>query len=100
MKRSFHFIIVITCISLLAVQCTSNQQPANNDGSAATDSNATKAKSDTVVVLAGINSKGVGRFKNIQLTHPLDEKMASNGQDIYQTKCFACHKLTNELLDH
>lgn len=98
MKRSFHFIIVITFASLLVVQCSSNQQPANSNSSSVVDSNAAKAKSDTVVVLAGINSKGVGRFKNIQLSHPLDEKMASNGQDIYQTKCFACHKLTNELL--
>jgi hypothetical protein len=34
-----------------------------------------KSKTDTVVFMAGINSKGVGRFQNIQLTHPLDERM-------------------------
>ncbi len=98
MKRSFLLIILIAVISALAVQCSSNQQPANSNGPAATDSANASTKADTVVVLAGINSKGVGRFNNIQLTHPLDEKMASEGQDVYQTKCFACHKLTTELL--
>jgi hypothetical protein len=97
MKRLFLFII-IAAIGFVAVKCGSNQQPANGNNQTATDSNAARAKTDTVVVLAGINSKGIGRFKNVQLTHPLDEKMASNGQDIYQTKCFACHKLTTELL--
>jgi mono/diheme cytochrome c family protein len=97
MKRSF-LAFIIAGISILAVQCSSNQPPANANDSTATDSNAGRVKTDTVVILAGINSKGVGRFKNIQLTHPLDEKMVSNGQDVYQTKCFACHKLTTELL--
>lgn len=97
MKRSF-LLIIIAGISVLALQCSSNQQPTNGSNAAVSDSNMAKVKSDTVVVLAGINSKGVGRFKNIQLTHPLDEKMASDGQDVYQTKCFACHKLTTELL--
>ena len=97
MKRAF-LLIIIAGIGIIAVQCSSNQQPANSNNVATADSNAGKAKTDTVVVLAGINSKGIGRFKNIQLTHPLDEKMASNGQDVYQTKCFACHKLTKELL--
>jgi cytochrome c2 len=48
--------------------------------------------------MVGIPSKGIGRFQNIVLTHPLDEKMAHNGELIYRSKCFACHKLTNELL--
>lgn len=44
------------------------------------------------------NSKGIGKFKNIQLTNPLDEAMISKGQSIYDSKCLACHKLTNEKL--
>jgi len=93
MKRLF-VIIIIASISVIAVQCGTKQEPAN--GSASADS--LKTKTDTVVVFVGINSKGVGRFDSIQLTHPLDEKMVANGQSIYQSKCFACHKLTSELL--
>jgi mono/diheme cytochrome c family protein len=99
MIRSFICtIIVITGIGFIAVKCSSNQQPAKENNTSAADSDNAKAKTDTVVVLAGINSKGVGRFNDIQLTHPLDDKMVANGQAIYESKCFACHKLTKELL--
>ena len=96
MKRLFAYTLILL-VSFLAFQCGSNNQPAA-ENKTSSDSNLSKSKNDTVVMLAGINSKGIGRFSNIQLTHPLDQKMASDGQDIYQTKCFACHKLTNELL--
>ena len=34
----------------------------------------------------------------IQITHPLDTAWVSAGQAIYQLKCQACHKLTEEKL--
>jgi hypothetical protein len=95
MKRYF-FYLIIACISFFALQCGSNQQSSNK--SSAVDSTIVKTKTDTVLVLAGINSKGVGRFQNIQLTNPLDEKMVTNGRVIYQSKCIACHKLSTEML--
>jgi cytochrome c2 len=55
-------------------------------------------KTDTVVVSQGINSKGIGRFKNVELTHPLSKEMVGFGKQIYDTKCVACHKLTEEKL--
>src|ERR1700681_77416 len=97
MKRLIFFLI-IAVVGILVMQCGSNQQPASNNNASATDSTVIKTKTDTVVILAGINSKGVGRFQNIQLTHPLDEKMVAHGQAIYQSKCIACHKLSSELL--
>jgi mono/diheme cytochrome c family protein len=97
MKRLVLYII-IAGIGFLALQCGSNQQPSNKTSANAGDSTMGKTKTDTVLVLAGINSKGVGRFQNIQLTHPLDEKMVTNGRAIYQSKCIACHKLSTEML--
>ncbi len=43
-------------------------------------------------------AKGIGKFQNVELTHPLDEKMVSAGKAIYELKCSACHKLTDEKL--
>ena len=76
MKRTF-FYLLIAILSFLALQCGSNKQSSNKTGANAEESLQVKTKTDTVLVLAGINSKGVGRFQNIQLTHPLDEKMGN-----------------------
>jgi len=98
MKSTFFVIIVIATIGIVAMQCGSNQQTGNQGNATAAETTVVKGKTDTVVVFVGINNKGVGRFKDIQLTHPLDEAMASKGQVIYQSKCFACHKLSSEML--
>jgi mono/diheme cytochrome c family protein len=42
--------------------------------------------------------KGVGKFTNVELTHPLDEKMVTAGKSIYEVKCGSCHKLSDEKL--
>ena len=97
MKRIFCYLL-IAVPGFLALQCGSDQQPPNKAGVNPTESLQVKIKTDTVLILAGINSKGVGRFQNIQLTHPLDEQMITNGRTIFQTKCIACHKLSTEKL--
>jgi hypothetical protein len=40
--------------------------------------------------------KGIGKFQNVELTHPLDEKLIASGQTVYDVKCQSCHKLTDE----
>jgi len=97
MKRQL-FILVIAAMGLLATQCGSNQQSSTKTVANTGDSPLAKSKTDTFVFMGGINSKGVGRFQNIHLTNPLDEKMVASGRIIYQTKCIACHKLSTEML--
>lgn len=53
---------------------------------------------NTGVVVAVDNSKGKGKFTNVTLTHPLDKSMIAQGKAIYDVKCGACHKLTDEKL--
>ncbi|MBA3849600.1 MAG: cytochrome C [Opitutus sp.] len=35
-------------------------------------------------------------IKHVELTHPLKPEWVSAGKGIYEMKCLACHKLTNE----
>ena len=85
------FLILVLVISLPAVLCRSKPKTiAGNEP--------VTPKKDTVLMMAGINSKGIGRFQNIQLTHPLDQNMVNRGRVIYESKCFACHKLNKEML--
>lgn len=40
--------------------------------------------------------KGIGEVKNVNLTDPMEESMIVSGKAIYEMKCSACHKLTDE----
>jgi mono/diheme cytochrome c family protein len=80
--------ILVACFA----SCNSSDQQGKEKTNSAT------TKTDTVVISQGINSKGVGRFMDVKLTHPLDQKMVAAGQSIYASKCIACHKLTDEKL--
>jgi mono/diheme cytochrome c family protein len=91
MRRKFLYII-IAFINLCIGSCNSNQKEAKETNQPAI------TKTDTVVISQGINSKGIGRFHDVKLTHPLDQDMISKGQAIYSAKCIACHKFTNEKL--
>ncbi|ULQ56802.1 cytochrome c [Flavihumibacter rivuli] len=42
--------------------------------------------------------KGIGKFSAIELGDKLDAAMATKGEQVYDVKCAACHKLTDEKL--
>lgn len=42
--------------------------------------------------------RGEGKFTNVELATALDASKASTGEKIFQVKCGACHKLTDEKL--
>lgn len=85
-------IAILAFAGLVEVRCSNDTQKENQNDKM------TSATKDTVVISQGINSKGIGRFQDIKLTHPLDEDMIARAQVIYNAKCFACHKLTSEKL--
>lgn len=83
-------IILAALIGFLVVRCGSNTNQNDNSSTSAT-------KSDTTAAPA-TSDKGVGKFTNVQLTHPLDQAMVTKGESIYTSTCSACHKLTDEKL--
>jgi mono/diheme cytochrome c family protein len=95
--KNLILVAIIAAIVLLGVECGSDTKPAETKP-VQNDNTTVKPKTDTVIIFLGIPAKGIGRFHNIELKSPLDEKMVAKGKAIYSSKCFACHKLTNELL--
>jgi cytochrome c2 len=84
-------LVTVTLMILSFIACNSSnenkkEEPASNP------SNLMAAAEE------GSDPKGVGKFKNVTLTHPLDQKMIADGKAIFDTKCFSCHKLTDEKL--
>ncbi len=93
MKRIKIFTITLALAGLIGA-CGSETKPAEE---------ATKESSDlygdkTEVVKEDPNSKGVGKFTTVELTHPLDGKMVERGTTTFDVKCSSCHKLTDEKL--
>jgi len=42
------------------------------------------------------DGKGIGEVKNVELNDPLKPELVEQGKGIYELKCAACHKLTDQ----
>ena len=95
MTRKF-FYLSFLAISLFAAACGGGGSEQADAPKGPTlkepgEENVGKAKADDP-------SKGIGKFDNVELTHPLDEGMIKKGTQTYDVKCASCHKLTEEKL--
>jgi mono/diheme cytochrome c family protein len=89
MKRKLVFATLYTAVVAVMIACNSNDK--------ATDSTTT-TMDNTAATSEGTDPKGIGPHKNVELTHPLDEKMVATGKNVYDVKCASCHKTTEEKL--
>ena len=91
-----HILIGFLCTGMVVtIACNNSGSDKNKD---TTESTSSTPSDNTTTSNEGTNPKGIGKYTNVQLTHPLDEKMIATGQNIYNLKCSSCHKLTNEKL--
>ncbi|MDH3651922.1 MAG: cytochrome c [Saprospiraceae bacterium] len=58
----------------------------SNDGNTSDNKEAQKIDDGT----------GVGEIKQVTLTNPLNQQMLDRGKAIYELKCAACHRLTDQ----
>ena len=79
----------------LVTGCGTGTQSSQKESA---DSTKTIHAKDSVVMSQGSVAKGIGRFQDVVLTHPLNTYMIAQAQAIYGAKCIACHKLTDEKL--
>lgn len=89
MNRKQFFLGLLFSSVVWIIACNSNKGKDNSSSESTSSASSTNE---------GTNPKGIGPHQNVQLTHPLDEKMIADGQNIYSLKCGSCHKLTNEKL--
>lgn len=86
-------IFIIASVALLAA-CTGNGSSDNSTTPASTDQSA----STTPSADNSSSEKGIGKFSNVKLDPTLNQEMATKGQGVFDVKCSACHKLTDEKL--
>ena len=60
------------------------------------ESGATTSTETAPAEEAEANPKGIGEIQDVPLTDPLEAEMISSGKAIYEMKCSACHKLTDQ----
>lgn len=84
-------LVSIFVLSVVFASCAPDR-PADNQGGAtdATNKNPVAANADP--------TKGIGEVKNVELNTPLDEARVGRGKAIFDMKCSACHKLTDQRL--
>jgi cytochrome c551/c552 len=90
--KIFYSALLFFSISFF-VSCNSNtDKNKTNDGTASNPLTDKETASPTD------SDKGIGKFTNVELTHPLDAKMITAGEGVYNLKCASCHKLSDEKL--
>jgi len=75
-----------TAAILLMNSCGGNQESTTQSADAPQSMVADEPEDD---------GQGIGKFKNVTLA-AIDEKMAEEGKVIYESKCSACHKTTDQ----
>ena len=81
--------LAITSSVAFVVGCNSNDSAKKGETTTSTTENTASE---------GTNPKGIGKYQNVELTHPLDANMVTAGENIYKVKCSSCHKTTDEKL--
>ena len=87
-RKHLMALLIPVCIAV-AVACNSSSNNESGEGD---------TTAGTTTSSEGVNPKGIGPHQNVELTHPLDEKMVAEGKTVYDVKCQSCHKLTDEKL--
>jgi cytochrome c len=61
-----------------------------------TENSVTEPKKENPVAEVADPTKGIGQIKNVNLHNPLESDRIERGKAIYEMKCSACHKLTDQ----
>lgn len=88
-KRILFFSLIVTVAGVIACNSSGDNKTSGSDSNNAQNS----STSDNAA-----SDKGLGKYQNVELTHPLDEGMVATGKNVYDVKCASCHKLTDERL--
>lgn len=77
-------------LAFLAFACGSKSDSENTSGTSP------KPQSMVADPAPTDDGKGIGEVKEVALNSPLNPKMVADGKAVYEMKCAACHKLTDQ----
>ena len=86
--------LLILGFAIMAYSCAPDKSKAKGEEY---PDQTTAGKSAVEEVIAN-PTKGIGAVKNVTLKTPLEQERVGRGLAIYEMKCAACHKLTDQRL--
>ncbi len=90
-------IILIASVVLFTYACSDNKPAAEEASGTQTSKDLfDQGKAEAPAEAIPANDKGIGKFTSVPLDAKLNVKMAATGSGVYDLKCSACHKLSDE----
>lgn len=95
MKKS---LLIALSISLIAAISSCGGDTPKGDTAAPAAGDAAASTGTSSAASTNDPNRGIGKFTKVDLGASVDAKMVEAGQKIFDVKCSACHKLTDEKL--
>lgn len=97
-QRTLLFAVLVSGLTFLYA-CGSNNSSDSGSSAATSESSSSSetSESEDVDVSAKSESKGVGKFTDVKLD-AIDPAMAQKGMVVFNAKCAACHKTTDQTI--
>jgi len=94
MKTILSSLLILSLLSIAS--CGGKEESKQKDkitiGNSNQQENIQSPKSASTEITTDLNNKGIGPIKNVSLSESIDNALALQGQELYKTKCTACHK--------
>ena len=91
-------LMYVSVLALFLFACNSSSDNDNNNSADDTTTASTDQTADANANPSYDPNRGEGKFTHVDVSPNLDKEKAEAGEKIYEVKCSACHKLTDEKL--
>lgn len=86
-SKSLNFLLLAIGLGFFSISCSSDSGNEGNNSTSSSSSN------NTATARAEVPKHGVGPVEEVDLGEGIDQEMAARGEEIFEAKCSACHKM-------
>ncbi len=95
--KSFYLGIGALCLIIIA-GCSNEKKEKNSITIGGNKTEKTEIKEKTSSVPVMLDNKGIGPIKSITFDNDINQSLAQQGEQLFKTKCAACHKASKKFI--